>query len=93
MNELRSVRVSAVAGASPIFVVAVAGRGLLEGKTGSPFRTMMMLDNAGHGTQWHQPLPRLTVVDDLQDDIEAGLAALEEPVVATWESVKERLGL
>ena len=28
---------------------------------------------------------------DVNDDIEAGLAALNEPVVATWESVKERL--
>lgn len=93
MNELRSVRVSAVAGASPIFVVAAAGPGLFEGRTGSPYGTMMILDSAGHGTQWQQPLSGLTVVDDLEDDIGAGLAALDEPLVATWESVKERLGL
>jgi hypothetical protein len=33
------------------------------------------------------------VEDELADDIEAGLSALKEPVVATWDSVKERLGL
>jgi hypothetical protein len=93
MNELRSVRASAVAGASPIFVIAAAGPELFEERTGSRSTTMMILDSVGHGIQWHQPVPELTVADDLEDDIEAGLAALDEPVVDTWESVKERLGL
>lgn len=93
MNELRSVRASAVAGATPIFVIATSGPELFEERTGSKITTMMILDSAGHGAQRHQPVLGLTVVDDLEDDIEAGLAALDEPVVATWESVKERLGL
>lgn len=93
MNELRSVRASAVAGASPIFVIAAAGPDLFEERTGSRITTMMILDSAGRGARWHRPVMGLTVVDDLEDDIEAGLAALDEPVVATWESVKERLGL
>jgi hypothetical protein len=93
MTGIKSVHASAAADAAPVFVLAGGWLEVFEGNTGSEFTTMFILDNSGHGTQWHQPHPELTLVDDLEDDVAAGLAALKEPVVATWESVKDRLGL
>jgi hypothetical protein len=80
MSEIRSVHALAIAGATPVFVRLVGSEAVFAGSTESGSIVMLTLDDAG-------------AEDELADDIEAGLAALQEPVVATWDSIKERLGL
>ncbi len=79
MSEIRSVHARAMAGDTPVFVRLVGSSAIFEGSTESGSIVMLTLDSGAE--------------DELADDIEAGLSALREPVVATWESVKERLGL
>jgi len=80
MSEVRSVHARAAAGATPIFVLSEGAFAVFAGSTES-------------GSLVLSTMAESDAEDSVVDDIAAGLAALEEPVVASWESVKERLGL
>ncbi len=95
MTAITSVQ--AVAGGDPVFVVAGALLEAFQVSTALGSMTVLTLGTAGKYkiAQRVEPQPSgwLSYDDELESDIRAGLAALEEPTVASWEAVKERLGL